>query len=78
MRERNEANPANLTKGNTMYKGIVSGSVENGFYAIIVRIDRDGKENVIYGYEGRHFKTRAAGEKSTAKYIKKHNLRERN
>ena len=26
-------------------------------YALIVRIDRDGEENVIHGYKGRHFAT---------------------
>ena len=43
----------------------------NGFYALVVRIDRDGEENVIHGYKGRRFKTRQAAEKSTAKYIAK-------
>ena len=38
-------------------------------YAIIVRIDRDGIENVIHGYS-RWFKTMAAARKSTEAYIK--------
>jgi demethoxyubiquinone hydroxylase (CLK1/Coq7/Cat5 family) len=47
-------------------------SASNGsFYALIVRIDRDGEEQVIYGYAGRHFVTRAAAERSTAKYLAK-------
>ena len=41
------------------------------FYALIVRIDRDGQENVIHGYKGRHFATAKAAEKSTATYITK-------
>jgi hypothetical protein len=45
---------------------------ESGFYCLIVRIDRDGEENVIYGYKGRYLKTRKAAEKSTATFIKKH------
>ena len=49
----------------------ITGSNENGFYALIVRIDRDGQENVIHGYKGRTFTTRTAAEKSTAKYMKK-------
>ena len=43
----------------------------NGFYALIVRIDRDGQESVIHGYKGRHFATRQAAEKSTAKHMDK-------
>lgn len=42
-------------------------------YALIIRIDRDGEESVIHGYKGRHFKTRKAAERSTAKYIAKLN-----
>ena len=41
------------------------------FYAIIVRIDKDGQENVIHGYKGRHFKTVKAAEKSTGAHIAK-------
>lgn len=39
------------------------------FYALIVRIDRDGEENVIHGYTGRFFKTLKAAQKSTSSYI---------
>jgi hypothetical protein len=42
------------------------------FYALIVRIDRDGEENVIHGYAGRHFKTEKAAVKSTTNYIAKY------
>jgi hypothetical protein len=42
------------------------------FYAVIVRVDSDGQENVIYGYKGRHFASMKAAEKSTAAYISKH------
>jgi len=38
------------------------------FYALIVRIDRDGQESVIHGY-ARLFKSLKAAQKSTAKYI---------
>lgn len=41
------------------------------FYTIIVRIDKDGHENVIHGYRGRFFKTRKAAEKSTYAHITK-------
>lgn len=42
---------------------------DGSFYALIVRIDRDGEENVIHGYKGRHFATVKAAEKSTATYL---------
>lgn len=42
---------------------------DNSFYALIVRIDRNGDENVIHGYEGRFFKTLKAAQKSTSAYI---------
>lgn len=45
-------------------------SQNNGsFYALVVRIDADGQENVLHGYKGRHFSTLPAAQKSTAKYI---------
>jgi predicted deacetylase len=47
----------------------ITGNAENGFYALIVRLDKDGQESVIHGYKGRHFTTRARAEKSTAQYI---------
>ena len=52
------------------------------YYAVIVRIDKvaladqvaNPVENVIYGYEGRHFATRKNAERSTQNYMKKHGL----
>jgi len=41
-------------------------------YALIVRVDADGEENVIHGYKGRHFTSMKAAQKSTAQYIAKH------
>jgi leucyl-tRNA synthetase len=46
---------------------------DGSVYALIVRIDRDGQENVIHGY-ARHFKSLAAAQKSAAKYMAKHGL----
>lgn len=53
------------------YEARISEDAEGKFYALCVRIDRDGQENVLRGYEGRHFKTRKAAEKSTTKYLNK-------
>ena len=49
-----------------------SGYDEPSYYALVVRIDADGSEHVVHGYKGRHFKTRAGAEKSTARYIAEH------
>jgi len=51
----------------------ISGNEENGFYALIVRIDYDGQENVIYGY-ARHFASRKNAERSVNSYMKKHGM----
>ena len=44
---------------------------DGSFYAMIVRVDRDGQESVIHGYKSRFFATRKAAEKSTSTYIAK-------
>lgn len=49
----------------------ITKNADGDFYALIVRIDRDGQERVIHGYKGRHFSTIKAAEKSTASYIAK-------
>lgn len=53
------------------YEPRITKTADNEFYALIVRIDNDGQENVIHGYKGRHFKTMKAAEKSTLSYIGK-------
>jgi hypothetical protein len=53
------------------YQARISATADGSFYALIVRIDADGQENVIYGYKGRHFATRKAAEKSTSAHIAK-------
>ena len=55
----------------TTYRANISQTSDGSFYALVVRIDRDGFEQVIHGYKGRHFATRKAAEKSTANYISK-------
>ena len=57
-----------------MYVARITESKEEGFYALIVRVDSDGEENVIHGYKGRYLKTRKAAEKSTSNYILKYHL----
>tara|TARA_Y100000593_G_scaffold80174_1_gene149558 strand:+ start:2854 stop:3120 length:267 start_codon:yes stop_codon:yes gene_type:complete len=71
----------NTTKGQDMtttatdrYQPRISKDADGSFYALIVRVDYDGCEEVIYGYDGRHFKTLKAATKSTTNYITKHNL----
>jgi hypothetical protein len=53
------------------YQPRIKQSAESGFYALVVRVDRDGKEQVDYHYKPRHFRTLAAAKKSTARHIAK-------
>jgi hypothetical protein len=53
------------------YQPRITQSADGSFYALIVRIDADGQENVIHGYKGRHFSSIKAAQKSTAAYIAK-------
>ena len=53
------------------YEPRIFNSADGSFYALVVRIDGDGQENVLHGYKGRHFATMKAAEKSTAAYIAK-------
>ena len=53
------------------YEPRIKQTADGSFYALIVRIDRDGESNVIHGYKGRHFSTMKLAEKSTANYLKK-------
>jgi len=53
------------------YEPRISEYKDGSCYALIVRIDRDGQENVIHGY-ARHFKSMAAAQKSATNYIAKH------
>lgn len=53
------------------YQAKITNTSDGSFYALIVRVDRDGEESVIHGYKGRHFSTMKAAEKSTSAYIAK-------
>jgi len=53
------------------YQANITKNADGEFYALIVRMDRDGQTQVIHGYKGRHFATLKAAEKSTSAYISK-------
>jgi hypothetical protein len=53
------------------YEARVRGTEENGFFALVVRVDADGAEQVDATYKGRHFATREAGVRSAEKHIAK-------
>ena len=55
----------------SQHESRISQTSDGDYYVLIVRIDRDGQENVIHGYRGRHFATQSAAERSTSKYIAK-------
>jgi hypothetical protein len=44
------------------------------WYALVVRVDKDGSEHVIHGYKGRSFATEDKAIKSCENYIKKNGL----
>lgn len=52
------------------YEARITETADGSFYAMVVMVDYD-EEVVISHYKARHFKTRAAAEKSTAAYIAK-------
>ena len=61
-------------RGNEMasrYEARVRGTEENGYFALVVRVDADGLEQVDPTYKGRHFATREAGIRSAEKHIAK-------
>lgn len=53
------------------YQARITKTADGSLYALIVRIDLDGEENVIHGYKGRHFATMKAAERSTASHLAK-------
>lgn len=53
------------------YEAKITKTADGSFYALIVRIDKDGEQNVIHGYKGRHFANMKAAEKSTSAYLAK-------
>ena len=55
------------------YQARITETADGSFYAMVVRVDDDGYVDVVGHYKARHFKTRAAAEKSTAVYIAKLN-----
>ena len=55
----------------TKYQANITKNNEGTFYALVVRVDSDGYQNVINHYTGRYFKTMKAAEKSTSNYIAK-------
>lgn len=56
-----------------MLEAKIHATKENDFFAWIIRIDQGEESNVIHGFNPRHFRTRAAAERATQKYIGNHN-----
>jgi hypothetical protein len=52
----------------TMYAARIT-KTDLGFFALVVRIDKDAVEQVDSCYRGRHFASLKAAERSTAKHI---------
>ena len=54
-----------------MYQAKILQSPEGNFYAMVIRVDKDGEESVCGDYNSRYFKTEKAAIKSTSAYIAK-------
>lgn len=48
--------------------------MNDGYYALLVRVDKSGEENVARGYKGRYFATETAARRSVDRYIARHDL----
>jgi hypothetical protein len=70
---------ATILPGKTSYYApAVRQNGEGGdWYALVVRVDKDGSNNVIHGYKGRTFATEAKAIKSCENYITKNGLNAR-
>jgi hypothetical protein len=44
-------------------------STELGFFALVVRIDKDGSEQIDPCFRARHFATRKSAERSIQRYL---------
>ncbi len=53
------------------YKSHITKNADGQFYALVIRVDRDGQTSVSHGYKGRHFASLKAAEKSTSAFIAK-------
>ena len=56
----------------SVYKAIITKNSEGSFHALVVRVDEDGRNNVINHYPGNHFKTEKGAIRSTSNYISKY------
>lgn len=65
-----------ISQGDEMNRYIakITKNASGDYFTLIVRLEKDGEENVINGYEGRHFKTKKAALLSTDNYIAKYDL----
>jgi hypothetical protein len=52
------------------YKPMITEEPHGTFYALVGRVDADGRFQVIHGYKGRYFRSESAALKSTNKYIR--------
>ena len=55
------------------YQPRFSSEADGGIYAVIVRVDQDGSENVIHGFS-RHYRSLKIAEHQADHYITKNNL----
>ena len=54
-----------------MYKSAITKNKDGSFYALVVRVDKDGEETVCSFPAGKHFKTEKGALRFTARHIAK-------
>lgn len=53
------------------YQARISNTADGDVYAMVVRVDRDGEQQVDATFRARHFATRAKAERAIAKHLSK-------
>jgi hypothetical protein len=55
----------------TTYQARIAAAANGGFFAMVVRIDADGTEQLARDFKARHFDTEAGAQRATQSYIAK-------
>jgi hypothetical protein len=53
----------------TTYQAKIRNTADNLFFAMVVRVDQDGEQDVVSGFQPRHFSSLKAAEKATQKFL---------
>jgi hypothetical protein len=53
----------------TTYQAKIRKTAYNSFFAMVVRVDQDGEQDVVNSFRPRHFSSLKAAEKATQKFL---------